>query len=89
MPNECEFSIKAMWKSLVWFYSHPYFTRVWAIQEINVNKERVLHYNLKKVLWDRVNIVAYYIIIETIFLEAFGFINIYYWWAVTTTIDLM
>ena len=40
LPNECEFSTDAMWKSLTWFYSHSYFTRVWAIQEINANKAR-------------------------------------------------
>jgi len=28
LPNECEFSTDAMWKSLIWFYSHSYFTRV-------------------------------------------------------------
>jgi hypothetical protein len=28
LPNACEFSSEAMWKALVWFYSHPYFTRV-------------------------------------------------------------
>jgi len=39
LPNECEFTTDIMWKSLIWFYSHSYFTRVWVIQEINANKE--------------------------------------------------
>ena len=58
VPNECDFSTEAMWKALVWFYSHPYFTRVWAIQELNANRERLLHCGLKKVLWDRVSLVV-------------------------------
>ena len=89
VPNECDFSTEAMWKSLVWFYSHRYFTRVWAIQEVNANKERLLHCGLEKVLWDRVSLVACYITMETAFSEAFGFTNAYCWWAATATTDLV
>jgi hypothetical protein len=28
LPNETDFSTDTLWKLLVWFYSHPYFTRV-------------------------------------------------------------
>lgn len=58
VPNQCDFSTEALWQSLLWFYKHPYFTRVWAIQEVNANKERWLHCGLEKVLWDRVSLVA-------------------------------
>jgi hypothetical protein len=89
LPNECEFSSEAMWKSLLWFYSHPYFTRVWVIQEVNANKERLLHCGLEKVLWDRVSLVACYITMETAFSQAFGFTDAYCWWAATVTTDLV
>lgn len=49
VPNECDFSTEAMWKSLVWFYSHPYFTRVWAIQEVNATKDRIVHCGLETI----------------------------------------
>jgi hypothetical protein len=89
VPNECEFSTEAMWKSLLWFYKHPYFTRVWAIQEVNANKERLLHCGREEVLWDRVSLVACYITMETAFSKAFGFTNAYCWWAATVTTDLV
>jgi hypothetical protein len=88
-PNKCDFSTEAMWKSLVWFYSQPYFTRVWAIQEVNANKARSLHCGLEKVLWDRVSLVACYITMETAFSQDFGFTNAYCWWAATVTTDLV
>jgi Heterokaryon incompatibility protein (HET) len=81
LPNECEFSTDAMWKSLIWFYSHSYFTRVWAIQEINAHKERLLHCGREKIEWDRVGLVAGYIIMETAFSKNFGFTSAYCWWA--------
>ena len=89
MPNECDFSTEAMWTSLLWFYKHPYFTRVWAIQEVNANRERVLHCGLETVLWDRVSLVACYITMETAFSKAFGFTDAYCWWAATVTTDLV
>jgi hypothetical protein len=81
LPNECEFSTDAMWKSLIWFYSHSYFTRVWVIQEVNANKERLLHCGHEKIEWERVELVAGYIIMETAFSQSFGFTNAYCWWA--------
>jgi hypothetical protein len=89
VPNECDFSTEATWKSLLWFYKHPYFTRVWAIQEVNANKERLLYCGIEKILWDRVSLVACYITMETAFSKAFGFTNAYCWWAATVTTDLV
>ncbi len=57
-PNECEFSTNATWKSLIWFYSHPYFTRVWVIQEISANKERLVHCGRERIEWEWVDLVA-------------------------------
>jgi Heterokaryon incompatibility protein (HET) len=85
LPNECEFSTDAMWKSLVWFYSHSYLTRVWAIQEISANKERWLHCGSEKIEWDRVDLVAAYIIMEPAFSKSFGFSDTHCWWATTVT----
>jgi hypothetical protein len=81
LPNECEFSNDEMWKALVWFYSHPYFTRVWIIQEINVPSSRILHCGYESIEWERVDLVAGYIIMETAFSKAYGFSNAYCWWA--------
>jgi hypothetical protein len=89
VPNECDFSTEAMWTSLRWFYKHPYFTRLWAVQEVNANRERCVHCGLEKVLWDRVSLVACYITMETAFSKAFGFTNAYCWWAATVTTDLV
>src|SRR4051812_34096522 len=89
VPNECEFSTEVTWASLLWLYKHSYFTRVWAIQEVNANKERLLHCGHEKVLWDRVSLVACYITMETAFSKAFGFSNAYCWCAATVTTDLV
>ncbi len=85
LPNECEFSTDAMWKSLIWFYSHPYFSRVWVIQEIGANKERLVHCGRAKSEWDRVDLVASYIIMEPTFSKSFGFSSTYCWWAASVT----
>lgn len=89
VPNECDFSSEALWKSLLWFYKHQYFTRVWAIQEVNANKDRLVHCGLEKVMWDRVSLVACYITMETAFSKAFGFTNAHCWCAATVTTDLV
>ena len=89
VPNECDFSTDAMWESLLWFYSHSYFTRVWVIQEVNANKERWVHCGHEKVEWDRVNLVADYIIMETAFSKKFGFSNAYCWFAATVSTELV
>ncbi|KAH0565722.1 hypothetical protein GP486_000886 [Trichoglossum hirsutum] len=81
LPNECEFSTDTMWESLIWFYSRSYFTRVWIIQEINANKERWVHCGHQRIEWDRVELVAGYLIMETAFSKRFGFTRAYCWWA--------
>ena len=85
LPSECEFSTDATWKSLVWFYSHPYFTRVWVIQEVSANKERLVHCGREQVEWERVDLVAGYILMETTFSKSFGFADTYCWWVSTIT----
>ena len=89
LPNECEFSTDALWNSVIWFYSHPYFARVWAIQEVNANKERLLHCGYEKIVWDRISLVAGYIIMKTVFSKSFGFSNTYCWWAAIITTEIM
>lgn len=83
LPNECEFSNDATWKSLIWFYSHPYFTRVRVIQEISASRERLVHCGAETVEWERVDIVAGYILMETAFSKSFGFTNTHCWWVST------
>lgn len=84
-PNECEFSTNATWKSLIWFYSHPYFTRVWVIQEISANKERLVRCGRERIEWEWVDLVAGYIIMEPAFSKNFGFTDTYCWWVSTIT----
>jgi hypothetical protein len=67
VPDERKFSTKRMWKSLVWFYSYSYFTRVCVIQEVNANRERIAHCGYKTIGWDWVKLVTGYIIMETLF----------------------
>ena len=85
LPSECEFSTEVVWKSLIWLYSHSYFTRVWVIQEVSANKERLLHCGLEKIGWDRVDLVAGYIEMEPAFSTKFGFEGTYCWWVTTVT----
>jgi len=87
LPNACEFSTEDMWKALVWFYSHTYFTRVWAVQEINANRSRSLHCGHASTEWDRVALVAGYIIMETAFSKSFGFTRAKCWWAAIMTTE--
>lgn len=85
LPNECYFSSDKTWETLVWFYSHQYFTRLWVIQEINANKERWVHCAREKVEWDRVDFVAAFITMEPAFSRRYGFTSTYCWWATTVT----
>ncbi|KAL8816376.1 MAG: hypothetical protein Q9223_004605 [Gallowayella weberi] len=85
LPNECGFSTGPTWKSLIWFYSHSYFTRVWVIQEISANKERIVHCGREKIEWERVDLVAGYIIMEPAFSKSFGFTDTYCWWVSSIT----
>lgn len=77
LPSECEFSTDATWKSLIWFYSHSYFTRVWVIQEMGANNERLIHCGREKIEWELVDLVAGYIIMEPAFSKRFGFVDTY------------
>ena len=79
LPNECGFTTEATWGPLAWFYSQPYFTRVWVMQEINANKSRAVHCGLQTVEWERVELVAGYIILEPIFSSKFGFTTTHCW----------
>lgn len=85
LPNECGFSTDATWKSLIWFYSHPYFTRVWVIQEISANRERLVHCGREKIEWELVDLVAGYILMEPAFSKSFGFTDTYCWWVSSVT----
>ena len=87
LPNDCEFSTVEMWKSLVWLYSHSYFTRVWVIQELNASKERVVRCGLESTEWERVELVAGYIIMESSFSRSFGFSKAHCWWAAIATTE--
>ncbi|KAF3200369.1 hypothetical protein TWF679_000809 [Orbilia oligospora] len=84
-PDECDFSSEELWKALAWFYSIPYFTRVWVIQEVNAYRERTAHCGYETIPWDLVEIVAGYIIMETDFSKRWGFSKTNVWWAATTT----
>jgi hypothetical protein len=81
LPNECEFATADTWKSLEWFYSHSYFTRVWVIQELNAKKERLVHCGFEEIEWERVELVSGYIIMESSFSRKFGFSKAHCWWA--------
>lgn len=85
LPSECGFGTEATWISLRWFYSHPYFTRVWVIQEIGANNNRILHCGPKRIEWERVDLVAGYIMMEPTFSKSFGFTDTYCWWVATMT----
>ena len=85
LPNDCEFSTEATWKSLAWFYFHPYFIRVWVIQEISANTHRVLHCGREKIEWEWIDLIAGYIIMESTFSKSFGFSDTYCWWTSTVT----
>lgn len=85
LPNECEFSDEALWNSLRWFYSHLYFSRIWVIQEISANKNRSVHCGNASTEWDRVDLVASYIIMDPTFATNYGFSSTYCWWAASVT----
>lgn len=55
------------------------------IQEISANKQRVLHCGRETVEWERVDLVAGYIIMEPAFSKSFGFSDAYCWWVSTVT----
>ena len=73
LPNKIDLVTDTMWKSLVWLYSHPYFTRVWVIQEISANLHRKVNVGNAKTAWNRVDLVASFIIVEPALSDAYGF----------------
>lgn len=85
LPNHLDFITDEMWKSLIWLYSHQYFTRVWVVQEISANHERLVHCGCEKLEWELVDLVAGYIIMEPAFSTKFNFSNTYCWWVSTIT----
>ncbi|KAJ1323935.1 HET domain-containing protein [Microdochium nivale] len=91
VPNKCPFSrgkdsAKA-WDSLKWLYSHKYFTRVWVIQEINAHTTRSVHCGTHEVEWNRVELVAGYIIMDSAFSKTFGSSNTKCWWAANVSTE--
>jgi hypothetical protein len=82
-PNETKFSTDAMWKSLIWFYSYAYFTRVWVIQEISANTNRQVCVGHAKTIWNKFDLVASYIIMDPAFYNEYGFSGAYCWWVAT------
>lgn len=84
IPSQCDFNNSSTWNSLRWLYSHPYFQRVWAIQEIAANKARLVYANQEITEWERVELVACYIIMETAFSKEYKFSSTYCWWAASS-----
>lgn len=89
LPDQSDFNIDVSWKSLIWFYSNAYFTRVWVLEELNANEKRKVHCGHETVPWERVELVAGYIILEPAFSSKFGFTNTHCWWAATLTTERM
>ncbi|KAH8624728.1 hypothetical protein IG631_20193 [Alternaria alternata] len=77
-----------MWKSLVWLYSRPYLTCVWVIQEIGANLHWEVNVGHAKTVWNRVDLVASYIIMEPAFSNAYVFAKAN-WWRVATISGLV
>ena len=88
-PDECDFSSDAMWQPLKWFYSHAYFTRLWVIQEVNASTSRIVHCGHAEIEWDRVDLVAGYMIMNNSFSHNHGFHQTHCWWTATVTTERM
>lgn len=87
LPGQSDFNIEVPWKSLIWFFSNPYFTRVWVLEELNANEKRAVHCGHETVAWERVELVAGYIILEPAVSSRLGFTNTHCWWAATLTTE--
>ena len=85
LPNQCDFSTAATWRSLIWLYSHSYFTRVWVIQEIGASDKRTVQCGSRLVEWERVDLVASYVTMEPGVSKLLGFSDTYCWWVSTMT----
>lgn len=79
-PEEITLGTDATWESLVWLYSNPYFTRVWVVQEINANVQRSVHCGYEEIDWNRLQLVAGYIIADTAWSKRYGFTKTHCWW---------
>ena len=85
LPNECDFSTEATWRSLTWLYRHPYFTRVWVIQEIGASDKRTVQCSSRTVEWERIDLVASYVTMEPAVSKILGFSDTYCWWVSSMT----
>ena len=79
LPNECKYVTDDMCKSLIWLYSHPYFTSAWIIQGLNAGEKRVVRCGHEPTDWLRVELVAGHIIMESAFSRRFGFSSAHCW----------
>lgn len=83
LPNETDISSKAVWRALRWFYSHRYFTRVWAIQEVTANVRCKVYLSHSTTTWNRIDLVACYLIMDQAFSKEYGFASSYCWYVAT------
>ncbi len=87
-PDKCPVSSPEVWDALTWVFKHQYFTRVWAIQEVNANRSRVAHIGKHSIPWTVVNLVAGYIDYEPAFKRTHGFSDANTYLAATVTTEL-
>lgn len=59
------------------------FHPCWVIQEISVNLHREVNVGHAKSVWNRVDLIASYIIMEPAFSDAYGFSTANCWWVAT------
>ncbi|KAJ6257802.1 hypothetical protein Dda_7591 [Drechslerella dactyloides] len=83
VPDQCDFSSEDTWKTLAWFYSFPYYSRVWVIQEVRLNRERIVHCGHETIEWVSIELVAGYISLAADFSQRWGFCNTKVWHAAT------
>ena len=88
MPHECDFITEEIWQSLIWIFKFPYFTRLWAVQEINANTHREAHCGEEVLHWDLVEFVAGYILLGSTFSQSHDFSDTFCWWASTAPSEL-
>lgn len=79
-PEDITLGDEATWESLVWLYSQSYYTRVWVVQEINSNPLRIVYCDAERMDWDRLQLVAGYLIAESAWSKKYGFSKAYCWW---------
>jgi hypothetical protein len=52
---------ETVWRALYWYYSHPWFTRTWVIQEVNVKVPISVICGATDMSWNHVTLVASYL----------------------------